>query len=54
MIDRETSGREASPTGGVINSQTVKAPHAEERGYDSGKKIVGRKRHTAVGAGGCP
>ena len=34
MIDREQSGREASPTGGVLDSQTVKAPFAEQRGYD--------------------
>lgn len=52
MIDRERSGREASPTGGFIDSQTVKAPHAKERGYDAGKKIVGRKRHIAVDTDG--
>ena len=28
MIDRELQGREASPTGGVLDSQTVKAPNA--------------------------
>ena len=32
MIDREQAGREASPTGGVLDSQTVKAPFAEQRG----------------------
>ena len=42
MIDRERAGREASPTAGVIDSQTIKAPMAEKRGYDAGKKIVGR------------
>ncbi len=26
MIDRELQGREASPTGGVVDSQTVKTP----------------------------
>jgi hypothetical protein len=26
MVDRERAGREASPTGGVIDSQSVKAP----------------------------
>jgi hypothetical protein len=31
-------GREASPTGGVIDSQSVKAPEAKTRGYDAGKK----------------
>jgi hypothetical protein len=29
MLDREAAGREASPTGGVLGSQTVKAPFAE-------------------------
>src|SRR6266852_5968029 len=52
MIDRERSGRAASPTAGVIDSQTVKAPMAEKRGYDAGKKLVGRKRHIAVDTDG--
>ena len=52
MIDRERAGREASPTAGVIDSQTIKAPMAEKRGYDAGKKIVGRKRHIAVDTDG--
>src|ERR1700692_183413 len=32
-------GRETSPTGGVVDSQSVKAPEAKTRGYDAGKKI---------------
>jgi putative transposase len=52
MIDRERVGREASPSAGVMDSQSVKAPHATERGYDAGKKIVGRKRHIAVDTDG--
>lgn len=52
MQDRERAGREVSPTAGVIDSQSVKA-QAETRGYDAGKKIVGRKRHIAVEMGGC-
>lgn len=52
MIDRERQGREASPTAGVIDSQTVKAPSAAARGYDAGKKIAGRKRHIAVDTDG--
>ncbi len=52
MIDRERVGREASPSGGVLDSQTVKAPFADTRGYDGGKKIVGRKRHVAVDTDG--
>ena len=47
MLDRERSGREASPSGGILDSQTVKAPAARERGYDAAKKTVGRKRHIA-------
>jgi transposase len=52
MLDREVARREASPSGGVIDSQSVKAPYAKERGYDAGKKIVGRKRHIAVDTDG--
>jgi transposase len=52
MLDREAAGREASPSGGVLDSQTVKAPCAEVRGYDGGKRIVGRKRHIAVDTDG--
>jgi transposase len=52
MLDRERAGREASPSAGVIDSQSVKAPHAETRGYDAGKKVVGRKRHIAVDTDG--
>jgi hypothetical protein len=37
MLDRERVGREASPTGGVVHSQSVKAPEAKTRGYDAGK-----------------
>jgi hypothetical protein len=48
MLDRECVGREASPTGGIVDSQSVKAPEATTRGYDAGKKIVRRKRHIAV------
>src|SRR3954469_16604062 len=49
MFVRESQGREASPTLGIIDSQTVKvmAP-AGPRGYDSAKKINGRKRHILV------
>jgi len=51
-LDRERVGRAASPTGGVIDSQSVKAPEARTRGYVTGKKIVGRKRHIAVDTDG--
>lgn len=53
MIDRELQGREASPSAGVLDSQTVKAPNAPGGGgYDAGKKIKGRKRHIAVDTDG--
>ena len=52
MIDRERLGREASPSAGILDSQSVKAPGATARGYDAGKKIVGRKRHIAVDTDG--
>ncbi len=52
MLDREAAGREASPSGGVMDSQSVKAPSAKTRGYDAGKKVTGRKRHIAVDTDG--
>ena len=52
MLDRERAGRAASPTAAVIDSQTVKAPGAAARGYDAGKRVVGRKRHIAVDTDG--
>jgi transposase len=52
MLDRERIGREASPGGGILDSQTVKASAATTRGYDAAKKTVGRKRHIAVDTDG--
>lgn len=46
MLSRERAGREASPTAGVIDSQSVKTMESGgPRGFDAGKKIKGRKRH---------
>ena len=44
---RLAEGREAQPSAGVMDSQTVKAADTvcrDSRGYDAGKKINGRKR----------
>lgn len=48
---RIEGGREAKPTAGIVDSQSVKGANTvgkSTRGYDAGKKINGRKRHIVV------
>ena len=53
MAGREAEDREASPSAGIIDSQSVKTTESGgPRGYDAGKKINGRKRHILVDTSG--
>lgn len=45
--DRVKRGRQETPTGALIDSQSVKtAKEAQEVGFDGGKRVKGHKRHS--------
>ena len=48
MADCERTGRESSPTGGILDAQAARSGGVGvkgERGYDPARRVIGRKRH---------
>lgn len=55
MEGRELSGKDASPSAAIVNSQSAKTRESGGiRGFDAGKKIMSRKRHLLTDTLGPP
>jgi len=53
MQARLADGREANPSVGIIDSQSVKTTESGgPREFDARKKVIGRKRHILIDTGG--
>jgi transposase len=55
MADRERVGREANPTGAILDAQAARSGGVGvkgERGYDPARRVVGRKRHALTDTDG--
>lgn len=55
MADRERVGREASPTGAILDAQAARSGGVGargRRGYDPARRVVGRKRHALTDTDG--
>ncbi|GJD65776.1 IS5 family transposase [Methylobacterium frigidaeris] len=55
LADRERVGREAGPTGAILDAQAARSGGVGVkgvRGYDAAKRVVGRKRHALTDTDG--